>query len=88
MAFYGCSSLTGILVPEGVTTIGEGAFYGCISLRGANLPAGATEIGADAFAQCGVDLLITVDPGTYAVTWCEENGHHHRFSRVGEFIIE
>ncbi|MBP3417115.1 MAG: leucine-rich repeat domain-containing protein, partial [Spirochaetaceae bacterium] len=31
-AFQGCSGLTSISIPEGVTTIGAGAFQGCSSL--------------------------------------------------------
>ncbi|MDE7166283.1 MAG: leucine-rich repeat domain-containing protein, partial [Bacteroidaceae bacterium] len=31
-AFWGCSGLTSITIPNSVTTIGEGAFYGCKKL--------------------------------------------------------
>ena len=34
LAFYGCSSLTNIAIPNNVATIGSRAFYGCNSLIG------------------------------------------------------
>ena len=33
-AFYGCSSLTSVIIPDNVISIGSSAFYGCSSLTG------------------------------------------------------
>ena len=41
-AFYNCSSLTSITIPEGVTNIGEYAFYNCSSLTSITIPEGVT----------------------------------------------
>ena len=47
-AFNGCTSLTNVIIPEGVTYIGNRAFLGCTSLKSVSLPASLTECG-DAF---------------------------------------
>lgn len=51
-AFYNCTGLTSIEIPEGVTTIGKRAFYYCSSLQEAPLHDGITTIGSYAFAYC------------------------------------
>ena len=51
-AFYGCTSLTSIVIPDNVTTIGDFAFRNCTNLKSINLPDSLTSIGVDAFMGC------------------------------------
>ena len=51
-AFKGCSVLTSLNLPAGITSIGDFAFYGCSRLTSLNLPAGITSIGEYAFKGC------------------------------------
>lgn len=48
-AYRGCDELTGISVPEGVTSIGRMAFAFCTALDSIVLPTTLTEIGSTAF---------------------------------------
>ena len=50
--FYGCSVLTSLTLPSGLTEIGEGAFAACSGLTSLTLPSGVTSIGECAFASC------------------------------------
>lgn len=51
-AFYNCTSLESITIPDRVTSIGMGAFFGCISLENITLPDSTTSIDSDAFLGC------------------------------------
>ena len=51
-AFYGCSKLTSLNLPDGITKIGNYAFSGCSGLTSLTLPAGITSIGDYAFKDC------------------------------------
>ena len=51
-AFFGCSGLTSLTLPSGVTEIGDYAFFGCSGLTSLTLPSGLTEIGHKAFNGC------------------------------------
>ena len=52
-AFDGCTGLTRVVVPEGVTSIEGFAFYGCSSLDTIVLPSTLTEILSQAFSGTG-----------------------------------
>ena len=51
-AFKGCSGLTSLTLPAGITKIGSETFEGCSGLTSLNLPAGITSIGDYAFYRC------------------------------------
>ena len=51
-AFYGCSGLTEIAIPDGVTNIGDNAFNGCSGMLNIQIPNSVVGIGDRAFVGC------------------------------------
>ena len=68
-AFFCCSDLDSVTIPESVTKIGQGAFEECRNLAFVALPDNLTEIEKYAFAGCSNLSAITI-PGH--VTWIGE----------------
>ena len=55
-AFRGMTSLTSVIIPDSVTSIGTSAFYGCTSLESITIPDSVTSIGASAFNGCMTEI--------------------------------
>ena len=59
-AFYYCSGLTSVIIPNSVTSIDEYAFYGCSGLTSVTIPNSVTSIGNSAFYQCTGLTSVTI----------------------------
>ena len=66
-AFEGCSGLTSLTLPTGITSIGYGAFIGCSGLTSLTLPAGITKIGDEAFYGCSGLTSLTLPDGITSI---------------------
>ena len=51
-AFFGCTGLTSIMIPDSVTSIGDCAFESCDGLTSITIPDSVTSIGDRAFEYC------------------------------------
>ena len=74
-AFYRCSSLTSVVIPDSVTSIGDSSFKGCYSLTSVVIPEGVTSIGNYAFEGCSSLTSVTIPDsvtsiGEYAFIRC------------------
>ena len=71
-AFFLCSSLMSITIPDSVTSIGDEAFIGCSGLSGIFIPDSVTSIGDMAFSYCR--NLIDIKVGEGNVNYTDVNG--------------
>ena len=69
-AFYGCSGLTSLTLPSGVTSIGYRAFEGCSGLTSLTIPSGVTEIGGCTFYGCSGLTSLTIPSSVTSIGGC------------------
>ena len=68
-AFYGCSGLTSLTLPAGITKIGDDAFASCSGLTSLTLPAGITEIDDGAVLGCSGLTSLNLPAGITYIGW-------------------
>ncbi len=59
-AFFGCNHLTGVTLPEGITSIDSDAFFDCTGLTSVTIPGSVTSIGEAAFCNCSHIVSLTL----------------------------
>lgn len=68
-AFYGCGVMTGIIIPDGVTSIGDYSFAACGNLRRVVIADSVESIGNGAFQACrNLRLVVIERPASEGIT--------------------
>ena len=67
-AFYYCSFLTSVTIPNSVTSIVESAFYKCSRLTSVTIPNSVTSIGDRAFYDCSFLTSVYISD---IAAWCK-----------------
>ena len=60
LAFYQCTHLNSVTIPNSVTSIGMDAFMGCTGLTSVTIPNSVTSIGGSAFRNCSGLTSVTI----------------------------
>lgn len=66
-AFFVCTDLTSVTIPNSVINIGNGAFRGCTGLKSIDIPNSVMVIGDDVFRDCTGLTSVTIPNSTFVV---------------------
>ena len=72
-AFWECTTLTSVKIPNTVTKIGDDAFYKCYSLRSIYIPSSVRTICGYAFHKCSTLTSITIPKSVTTIEICAFN---------------
>ena len=84
-AFYNCTKLTSIEIPNNIISIGDYAFYRCTGLTSIVIPNSVTRIGNDAFYYCSNLTGELVIPSS--VTSIGDSAFYYCSNLTGELVI-
>ena len=73
-AFYGCSGLTSVVIPNSVMSIGSYAFYDCDGLTSIEIPNSVMSIGSYAFYGCSSLTSVVIGDSVTSIGYGAFNG--------------
>ena len=73
-AFWGCSGITSLTLPDSVTSIGDSAFRGCSGITSLTIPESVTSIGNCAFYGCSGITSLTIPDSVTAIGYSAFEG--------------
>ena len=82
-AFDNCTSLSSIVIPDSVISIGEKAFYYCSSLSSIVIPDSVTSIGYGAFENCTLLNNVVIPHGVTSI----ESNTFYRCISLSNIVI-
>ena len=83
-AFYNCSSLTSVVIPDSVTNIGSYAFNGCESLQSITIPENLKSIAYYTFEGCSSLTSMKIPKNVEEIDFYAFEG----CSNLSEFIVD
>ena len=66
-AFYKCTGMTSVVLPEGLKNIAKEAFYGCNAITTITIPSTVTEILSYAFYNCKALTAVVIPDGVEVI---------------------
>lgn len=98
-AFYTCTSITSVIIPNTVTSIGDMAFHTCLGITNVIIPDSVISIGRLAFYFCSKLKSITIPSNTisigdYAFAGCTSlesitvDSNNEKYHSSGNCLIE
>ena len=72
-AFYECTGLTSVTIPNTVTSIGSRAFHLCSGLTSVTIPNSVTSIGDGAFRSCSGLTSIEIPNSVTSIGLCNDS---------------
>lgn len=75
-AFYNCSSLTSITLPEGLKRLDDEVFSGCSSLTSVTFLGSDVEMGWDVFVDCPNLKTIYAPKDSEIEQWAKSEGYN------------